>query len=112
MCRSLCVLAVFAFGVFTVTGAQAAVRVCLPSVVAHQSSVESEFEAKKSALDDWKRKAVAAGLPHPSWRIANNKVLDCRESKSGVFECLAAAQPCTLRQVPPGARRPQNGTGI
>ncbi len=112
MPRSLCVLAVMAFGAVSAPSAHAAVRVCLPAVVSHQSSEESEFEAKKRALDDWKRKAVAAGLPYPSWRIANNKDLDCRESESGAFECLAAAQPCTLRQVPPGVRRPQNGTGI
>lgn len=87
------------------TGAAfAAVRVCKPHVTSALTKDRSQKNAKRRAIQDWTAKAKAAGLKHPSWRIANNKVLKC-VSRAGFFECIAHGAPCTIKQKAPTPRK-------
>lgn len=88
--------------------ATAAVRLCHPLVISDVSRAVKELDAKRDAMTSWKAKAVAGGLLHPSWRIANNKRFRCARV-SGQFECVAVGQPCTIRQKAP--KRPVRPTG-
>ncbi|KUO59923.1 MAG: hypothetical protein APF80_00230 [Alphaproteobacteria bacterium BRH_c36] len=106
-------LYVFSAGVMTVTlpvagpsfhQAEAAVRICKAHVTSKLTSADSERDAKRAAIMDWTEKAKAAGLAHPSWRIAGYKVVKC-VSRAGRFECVARAAPCTIKQKAPQWRK-------
>jgi len=94
-----------AVGVVSADAAWAAVRVCRGHVTSDVGSAAREIEAKRAAIRDWTRKAKSAQIPHPSWRIANLKVLRC-VPYGGRFDCVAHAVPCTIKQKPP-PRRPR-----
>ena len=81
------------------TPASAAMRNCVKLVVG-QATAATELEAKKQAMDDWKKSAVAAGIEHPAWRIAANKSFKCETESDGQFTCTASGDPCTITQVP------------
>lgn len=78
----------------------AAMRNCVKLVVG-QATAATELKAKKQAMDDWKKSAVAAGIEHPAWRIASNKSFKCETEADGQFTCTASGDPCTIVQVPP-----------
>jgi hypothetical protein len=91
------------------TAAWAAVRVCKAPVASGLAREPSEPAAKKRAIEDWTRRAKAAGVTSPAWRTAANKVLKCAPIGTATFECVAYGAPCTVQQVPP--RRPSRGKG-
>lgn len=80
--------------------APGAMRSCMRNVVG-QATAKSELEAKKQAMDDWKKSAIEAGLEHPAWRIAGNKSFTCETEADGQVTCTASGEPCTIVQVPP-----------
>lgn len=79
--------------------AGAAMRNCVRFVVG-QATASTELEAKKQAMDDWKKSAVAAGISHPDWRIAASKSFECETEADGQKTCTASADACTITQVP------------
>jgi putative component of membrane protein insertase Oxa1/YidC/SpoIIIJ protein YidD len=83
--------------------ALAAVRLCKPTVDGGFVTGDTEMGARKAALDGWKAKALAHGEEYASWRLAADKLLHCLPGKSGGYECIARAAPCTIDQAP--ARR-------
>lgn len=93
---------------FTAVGggreAVGAVRVCKAHVTSEVFAAEVERDAKKAAIQDWTKKAKAAGMAHPSWRVADRKIVKC-VAHDGQFECVAHAAPCTIKQKAP-PRRP------
>ena len=84
-------------------------RVCKAPVAGGLAREPSEPAAKKRAIEDWTRRAKAAGVTSPVWRTAANKVLKCAPIGTATFECVAYGAPCTVQQVPP--RRPSEGGG-
>jgi hypothetical protein len=102
----LCMIGIVAaVDVVSADDARAAIRVCRGHVTSDVGSAAREIEAKRAAIRDWTRKAKSAQIPHPSWRIANLKVLRC-VPYGGRFDCVAHAVPCTIKQKPP-PRRPR-----
>lgn len=97
----LCGLAVASLTAFATGSAHAAVRLC-PTFIVGQGTAATELEAKKQAMDDWKKSAIAAGIEDPAWRIAFNKSFEC-EPKDGQITCTASGNPCTIVQVPPSS---------
>ena len=91
-------------GTVATDGAKAAVRVCGAHVTSKVVSAPRERDAKKAAIKDWTSKSKSKSIAHPSWRIANYKVLKCVE-RLKVHECVAHAAPCTIKQKVP--RRPK-----
>ncbi|MBU2581097.1 MAG: hypothetical protein KJ622_05195 [Alphaproteobacteria bacterium] len=89
----------------------AAVRVCLPHVTSSVIKDRSEQNAKRRALLDWVEKAKKAGIEHPSWRIANSKVLKC-VSRNGFHECVAHGAPCTIKQKAPPPTKPPGSEDV
>jgi hypothetical protein len=89
----------FTVGDAASTAASAAMRYCIATVVG-EGVGESEIDAKREAMGAWKTQSVAAGVAHPSWRIALERSLACRASGDGGFICKAIAAPCTISQVP------------
>jgi len=87
----------------THAAAVAAVRLCKPTVDGGFVTGNTEMGARKAALDGWKAKALAHGEEYASWRLAADKFLHCLPGKSGGYECIARAAPCTIDQAP--ARR-------
>lgn len=77
----------------------AAVRVCAPSISSGILSAASELEAKKAAMEQWRREAAALGEGMDRWQLAANRVLKCFP-KGGMFECMAIASPCVIQQNP------------
>ncbi|MFO1170381.1 MAG: hypothetical protein U1E49_05360 [Hyphomicrobiaceae bacterium] len=86
-------------GLLLAAPAEAAMRNCVKLVVG-QATAATELAAKKQAMDDWKKSAVAAGIEHPAWRIAANKSFKCETEADGQFTCTASGDPCTITQVP------------
>lgn len=86
--------------------ALAAVRICEKHVTSRLIKDRSEKTAKRRALRDWTRKAKSGGVEHPSWRIANSKVLKC-VSRGGFYECIAHGAPCTIKHKAPPSRKPR-----
>ena len=80
--------------------AHSAVRVCSPHVTSKVTRSAREQVAKRAAIKDWLRKAKSSLVQHPSWRIANLKVLKCVKRNS-VYECIAHGAPCTIKQKAP-----------
>lgn len=78
----------------------AAVRVCDKHVTSGVMRSEVENAARRAAIQDWLKKARSKTVAHPSWRIAYLKVIKCVKQDS-VYECVAHAQPCTIKQKPP-----------
>ena len=104
-------MASFALALLTLgaTAADAAVRVCKAPVASGLAREPSEPAAKKRAIQDWTRRAKAAGASNPAWRTANNKLLKCAPNGSATFECVAYGVPCAVQQNPP--RRAPRGKG-
>ena len=100
------VLAAVALLTFTSTVGYAAVRTCGVHISSALSHGPDEQSAKKLALDDWTKKAIAAGFETPLWRTAANKILKCAPVANGAFECIAYAEPCAVQQNPNAVRRP------
>lgn len=92
--------------------AAAAVRLCKAPVSSGLVTGASEREARKAALDAWRAKALVDGEPYASWRIAADKLLACEPRKSGGYECLARATPCTIEQAPGRRELRQKRIGI
>jgi len=82
------------------SGAEAAVRVCRPTVSGAVAEAKTELEAKRIALDSWVARAGQSGAAYASWRMANNKRLACRAGGNGVIRCQATGRPCTIAQNP------------
>jgi hypothetical protein len=78
---------------------EAALRYCTTAVTG-TGTAESELEARKEAMDDWKAKSITAGIEHPAWRIALAKSIGCESAADGGYVCNAVAAPCTISQVP------------
>jgi hypothetical protein len=95
-----CIVATAALATAFASPSSAAMRSCLKLVVG-QATAATEIEAKKQAMDDWKKSAVEAGMEHPAWRIAGNKSFTCETEADGQFTCTASGDPCTIVQVPP-----------
>jgi hypothetical protein len=89
--------------------AAAAVRVCKAPVASGLAREPSEPAAKKRAIEDWTRRAKAAGASNPAWRTAANKLLKCSPNGTTAFECVAYGAPCAIQQNPP--RRAPRGKG-
>jgi hypothetical protein len=87
--------------------AAAAVRVCKAPVASGVAREPSEPAAKKRAIEDWTRRAQAAGASNPAWRTAANKLLKCAPNSTATFECVAYGAPCTVQQKPPPRRSPR-----
>lgn len=94
------VLSVLGVAVLRVERSNAAVRLCKAHVTSKVTSATSERAARRMAIRDWTEKAKASGIAHPSWRIANFKVVRC-VPWAGRFECVAHAAPCTIKQKMP-----------
>lgn len=84
--------------------ATAAVRVCTEPVSSPFVRNAVELEAKKEAMARWVEAAKAAGIEHPAWRIAADKIFKCLPIAGG-FECVARARACTIKNAPPGSRQ-------
>jgi hypothetical protein len=83
---------------------RAAVRLCEAPVSSGSVKGATESAARRGALAAWKAEAfVKHGERYTAWRLAVEKVLKCLPGKTGGFECLARAAPCTIEQAP--ARR-------
>ena len=95
---------VWMFGAAVNDSAVGAVRVCGPHVTSKITRSEREFVAKKAAIKDWLTKAKSKLVKHPSWRLANLKVIKCVRWKSG-FECVAHGAPCIIKQKVPKRRK-------
>jgi hypothetical protein len=93
---SAALCAVFASG----DAAQAAVKLCRPSVTSGLIVRPTEFEARKEAMAIWKAKAMEFGEPYSSWRLASERLLHCLPRNDGSFECVANGMPCTVEQAP------------
>ena len=93
-------LAVATPAMLSLGDAQAAVRLCQGEVTSGLVAGETELVAKKGALDGWKAKALSFGEAYASWRLADRKFLECLPAKSGGYECIARAAPCTIEQAP------------
>jgi hypothetical protein len=95
------VLASAAAFVWSTQTATAAVRLCKPMVMGAAKESKDELEAKKQALESWLGLAIQYGDQFTSWRLAERRSLGCRQIEQGMVQCQAAAQPCTISQVPP-----------
>lgn len=84
--------------------AVSAVRVCSAHVTSKVTRSAHEAVARKAAIKDWLSKAKSALVKHPSWRLANLKVIKCVKWHSG-FECVAHGAPCTIKQKLPKRRK-------
>lgn len=80
---------------------RAAVRVCQAPVSSGIASDALETKARAKAIASWTDKAKSAGSRAASWRIADKKILRCARLPDGQFDCVAYAQPCTIKQVAP-----------
>jgi hypothetical protein len=85
---------------FAGEAAQAAVRLCQPSVTSGLIVRPTEQEARKEAMTAWRAKAMEYGEPYSSWRIATDKLFECLPHKDGGFECVAKGSPCTIEHAP------------
>lgn len=97
--RLACVLLAASMIAFSGTP-QAAVRLCKDVVSSGPFVADKELDARKGALDAWKAKALEHGEGYASWRLAEDKFLECLPRKAGGFECLARGAPCTIEQAP------------
>lgn len=79
--------------------AHAAVRICGPAITSDIATAETERDAKKKAMDQWRAEALKRGEGFDSWRLAAGKTLKCFQAKSG-FECVAHGSPCIIDQTP------------
>ncbi len=103
----LVILSVCLFGVIMPRGsAEAAVRVCAKHVTSKVVVAPHKRDAKRAAIMDWLEKSKSARIRHPSWRVANFKVLKCVASGKG-YECIAHAAPCTIKQKAPRRQKPK-----
>lgn len=78
---------------------RAAVRTCGPRIQSDVVTAETELEAKKLALAQWRLRAAKLGEGYEGWHVAAEKVLKCFP-KNGAFECLAVGFPCVIQQNP------------
>ncbi|MDX2307306.1 MAG: hypothetical protein NW216_03610 [Hyphomicrobium sp.] len=102
--RSVVAAGSLAFSLSFGMSAEAAVRVCTEPVSSPVTKMPTEREARKAALSSWVDAAKAAGIEHPAWRIAADKVFVCLPVTDG-FECVARARACTIKNAPPGSRQ-------
>lgn len=79
--------------------AHAAVRICGAAITSDIATAETEREAKKKAMEQWRTAALKRGEGFDSWRLAAGKTLKCFPAKSG-FECIAHGSPCIIDQTP------------
>lgn len=99
--RPLC--AAFAIGLSGPFPVEAAVRQCTQRISSELTRATTEREAHRQAIASWTARAKAAGIAHPAWRIASQKLMKCLPAAAG-FECIAIAAPCTIRQKVPRVR--------
>lgn len=93
------------FGIVVGSGsALGAVRLCHSPVTSNVFADKNLIEAKRQAIKDWINKSKEAGIEHPSWRIANFRVLKCVE-RAAAHECVAHGAPCTIKQKVPPLRK-------
>jgi hypothetical protein len=78
----------------------AAVRLCEQPASSGIAPGATEKEARKAALSAWRAQALQHGEAYASWRLAAGKLLKCLPTKSGGYECVARASPCTIEQAP------------
>jgi len=88
--------------------AQAAVKVCQPTVVVGPFEAATEAEGKRKALEAWTREATKHGQPFAGWHIAVNKELKCLPGAGGSVRCAARGEPCRIQQTPPKRPGPRN----
>jgi hypothetical protein len=104
--RGLCIVFVVA-SCLLASPVSAAVRQCRPAVAAVSVGQANEVLAKRAAVVAWIGKASTLGLQFASWRLADQRMVKCVPSPKakGMFDCVAAATPCTIIQNPnaPGA---------
>lgn len=81
--------------------AEAAVRVCMAPVNSGVATGPTENEAKRKAIEAWVALVKPLGPKFTGWGVAAAKTLKCVKGKSGQFECVALATPCTIEQAPP-----------
>lgn len=79
--------------------ATAAIRFC-SSAVTSTAVAGTELDAKKSALDMWKAEAEKLGAGYASWRLAADRILECKPASGGKIACVARGRPCTIEQAP------------
>ncbi len=103
----LVTVVVWIFGAAVGDRAVGAVRVCGPHVTSKVTRSEREFVAKRAAIKDWLGKAKSELVKHPSWRLANLRVIKCVRWKAG-FECVAHGAPCIIKQKVPKRRKVPN----
>ncbi|MFN3867682.1 MAG: hypothetical protein ACK4MF_01295 [Hyphomicrobiaceae bacterium] len=95
-----------AFAAAAASPATAAVRDCKPPVLGDVVEAAREVDARRMALDAWKRRVAPLGKPYENWRIATEKRLACKPTVSNTHRCAAYAAPCTVKQNPRARPRP------
>ena len=82
---------------------RAAARLCGTPVLSAVSEAAVLRDARRAALDDWRRKAERQGKAYTSWRLAKERRSRCARLKDGRHACVVLAVPCRIVQrVPPG----------
>jgi hypothetical protein len=89
-----------------------AVRTCGQPITGDVATAPTEVEGRRKALESWSRKAATLGPGYTSWRLANNRTLQCKPVTAPAtgFSCAAFAAPCIISQVPdapPPAAKPK-----
>lgn len=81
--------------------APAAVKVCAAPVSSGLATGATESEGKRRAIEAWVARVKPMGPKFTGWSIATARTLKCVRGKTGQFECVALATPCTIEQAPP-----------
>ncbi len=93
-------------------GTEAAVRSCQPPRASGVVTGATENEGKRRAIEAWMAKVQPLGARYTSWSTATQRILKCINGKSGGFDCVAVATPCTIEQNPGAPKAPQPGRPV
>lgn len=95
---------------------RAAVLLCHAAVSSGIQEAKTEREARALAISAWMTEAAKYGQAYTAWRNAAGKFYNCSQAASGMYQCVAKAEPCGVSQVPPAPgtfvpRKPQGVSG-